>query len=66
MKKRAQNKTPINDEMKPEYDFSILKGAVRGKYAKALRADHNVVIHNEDGTTTVQHFKPEEGAVRSS
>ena len=37
--------------MRPEYDFSIIKGAVRGKYAKALRAGHNIVIHNEEGTT---------------
>lgn len=36
---------------------------MRGKYSKLYRAGHNVVIHNEDGTTTVQHFKLEEGAV---
>jgi hypothetical protein len=65
MKKRSRNKTPINDEMRPEYDFSIMKGAVRGKYAKAFRAGHNVVIHNEDGTTSVQHFKLEDGVVKS-
>jgi len=63
MKKAAINKTSGKDEMRPEYDFSIMKGAVRGKYSKAYRAGHNVVIHNEDGTTSVQYFKLQDGAV---
>jgi hypothetical protein len=50
-------------EMKPEYDFSSMKGAVRGKYHKAYRTGHKVVIHKEDGSTSVQYFKLEEGAV---
>ena len=40
-----------------------IKGAVRGKYYKAYRAGHKAVIHKEDGTTTVQYFKLEDGAV---
>jgi hypothetical protein len=49
--------------MKLEYDFSSLKGAVRGKYYKAYRAGHRVIIHEEDGITSVQYFKLEDGAV---
>jgi len=46
--------------MLPEYDFS---GGVRGKHYKAYREGHTVKIHRENGTTIVQHFKLEEGAV---
>src|SRR3990170_2814833 len=51
------------DNMRSEYDFSSMKGAVRGKYCKAYRAGHKAVIHKEDGTVSVQYFKLEEGAV---
>jgi hypothetical protein len=53
----------INEDMKPEYDFSRTKGAARGKYYKSYRAGHKVVIHQADGTTSVQYFKLAEGAV---
>ena len=49
-----------NDEMLPEYDF---RGGVRGKHYKAYRQGHTVTINKTDGTTEVQHFKLEEGAV---
>lgn len=51
------------DEMRPEYDFANMKGGVRGKYYKAYREGHTVKIRRADGTTTVQHFKLEDGAV---
>ncbi len=63
MKKAIINKASSKDEMRPEYDFSSMKGAVRGKYYKAFRAGHKVEVHNEDGTTSVQYFKLEDGAV---
>jgi hypothetical protein len=49
-----------NDEMLPEYDF---RSGVRGKHHKSYRRGHTVTIHKTDGTTDVQHFKLEEGAV---
>jgi len=49
--------------MRPEYDFSTMKGGVRGKYYKAYREGHRVVVHREDGTDSVQYFKLEDGAV---
>lgn len=49
--------------MRSEYDFSSMKGAVRGKYYKSYRAGHKVMIHKADGSTSVQYFKLEEGAV---
>ena len=48
------------EEMLPEYDFS---GGVRGKHYQAYRVGHSVTIHREDGSTSVQHFNLEEGAV---
>jgi len=62
--KKAESRRPSTiDDMRPEYDFSTMKGAVRGKYYKAYREGHKVEIHKEDGTTSVQHFKLEDGAV---
>lgn len=64
MKKVAVTKISAkNEKMRREYDFSSMRGAVRGKYFKAYRAGHKVVIHNEDGTTAIQYFKLEDGAV---
>jgi hypothetical protein len=37
-----------NDEMKPEYDFSLFKGAVRGKYYKRAMAGTNLVVIQPD------------------
>jgi hypothetical protein len=52
-----------NDEMKAEYDLAQMAGGVRGKYYQTYREGHAVEIHKSDGTTIVQHFKLEEGAV---
>lgn len=62
MKKEKNTKSQKleNDEMLPEYNFS---GGVRGKHFKAYRRGHKVTIHKSNGTTEVQHFKLEEGAV---
>jgi hypothetical protein len=32
------------DEMRPEYDFSQLKGRVRGKYAERYREGTNLIL----------------------
>ena len=58
----SDDRSEIND-MKSEYDFSNMKGAVRGKYHKAYREGHKVVIHRADGTVSTQYFTLEEGAV---
>jgi len=46
--------------MQPEYDFS---GGERGKHADAYHQGHTVTIHQADGTTRIQHFTLQEGAV---
>jgi hypothetical protein len=46
--------------MQKEYDFS---DGTRGKHADQYQRGHTVKIHKTDGTTVVQHFKLEDGAV---
>ena len=58
--KNNSNKPKKVEEMRAQYDFS---GGVRGKHATAYHQGHSVTIHKKDGTTVVQNFKLEEGAV---
>ncbi|MBI4551393.1 MAG: hypothetical protein HY710_03945 [Candidatus Latescibacteria bacterium] len=51
------------DDMRPEYDFAQMSGGVRGKHYKAYREGHTVKIHKANGTTIVQHFRLDDGAV---
>jgi len=61
--KKVITKQMKDDDMRPEYDFTKMSGGIRGKYYKSYRSGHTVNIHNADGTTVVQHFKLEDGAV---
>jgi hypothetical protein len=33
-----------SNDLRPEYDFSTMKGGVRGKYAKRFRGGSNLVL----------------------
>ncbi len=37
------DKNELNDELRPEYDETLLKDGVRGKYAKQYAAGTNIV-----------------------
>ena len=64
MNKESSNPVDAEqDDMRPEYDFTRMQGGVRGKYYQAYRAGHTVKIHKADGTTVVQYFQLEDGAV---
>ena len=39
---------PKDEGMRSEYDFTKMKGGVRGKYAKLYRAGTNVVLLDPD------------------
>jgi hypothetical protein len=41
--KKVEPETEV-DEMRPEYDFSKLKGRVRGKYVERYREGTNLVL----------------------
>ena len=45
MKKGKRNKS---NELLPEYDFSSMKGGVRGKYAARLKKGSNLVLLEPD------------------
>jgi hypothetical protein len=65
MKKKPSNDETgqsQDDEMLPEYDLED-KPHVRGKYYEAYQGGHEVRIKEADGSTTVQYFTLEEGAV---
>lgn len=44
----ARSSKPKGDELRPEYDFSTLRGAVRGKYYKRALAGTNLVLLDPD------------------
>ena len=46
-----------DDDLRPEYDLSKLKGAVRGKYARRFKAGTNVVLLSPD---VAQYFRDEQ------
>lgn len=44
-----KNKPKVEDELRPEYNLrELLKGGVRGKYAKRYRAGTNLVLLEPD------------------
>ena len=52
----------LDDEMRPEYDLSQLKGKVRGKYVERYRAGTNLVLLESD----VQAAFPDAEAVNEA
>lgn len=42
------DKTDLNDELRPEYDETLLKNGIRGKYAKQYAAGTNIVRLDPD------------------
>ncbi len=53
----------LNDELRPEYDLkSLIKGGVRGKYAKKYREGTNLVLLEPD----VAKAFPDEKAVNEA
>jgi ribosome biogenesis SPOUT family RNA methylase Rps3 len=38
----------MEDELRPEYDFSIISGGVRGKYVERYRTGTNLVLLDSD------------------
>jgi hypothetical protein len=56
--KKATSKA--SGDMRAEYDFT---GGERGKYYKAMQQGYTVTIHKSDGTTVVEHIRPDKRAV---
>jgi hypothetical protein len=62
MSNKANEPESIDDDMRPEYDFSGRTG-VRGKYYQKLRQGYTVKIQRADGTTLVQYITRPDGTV---
>lgn len=61
MKKKASEQR-THDDLRPEYDFASMKGAVRGKYYEQYRKGSNVVLLRPD----VAEAFPSEDAVNEA
>ncbi len=42
--KKDHNTRPDEDDLRPEYDASVLKGGVRGEYLERFRAGSNLAL----------------------
>lgn len=60
MKKNTKQRP--NGEIRPEYDFSSMKGGIRGKYYEQYRKGSNVVLLDPD----IAKAFPTEGAVNEA
>ncbi len=54
-----------DDELRPEYDFSQLKGGVRGKYVERYREGTNLVLLDPDIAAAFPDAKAVNDALRS-
>jgi hypothetical protein len=61
MKKKGEKRVR-RDELSREYDLSVLKGGVRGKYAERHRAGTNLVLLSPD----VAEYFPDEQSVNKA
>lgn len=43
-----ENNQDLEDDLRPEYDFSRMKGGVRGKYVERYRTGTNIVLLDPD------------------
>jgi hypothetical protein len=61
--KKASNES--NEDLRPEYDLGrMLKGGVRGKYAKRYHADTNLVLLDPDVRKAFRDEKAVNDALR--
>ena len=50
-RKQMDNETDLNDELRPEYDETLQKNGIRGKYAEQYATGTNVVLLDPDVAT---------------
>ncbi len=53
------------DDLRPEYDFSQMKGGVRGKYVERYREGTNLVLLDPDVAVAFPDAKAVNDALRS-
>jgi len=57
--------TPEDDDLRPEYDASVLKGGVRGKHLERYRAGTNLALLAPDVRTAFPTDEAVNQALRS-
>ncbi len=40
--------TPLDDDLRPEYDNAVLKNGIRGKYVQRYKAGTNIIVLDPD------------------
>ena len=60
--RKSDKSRRLRETLRPEYDFSKLKGAIRGKYTARYRAGTNLVLLSPD---VARHF-PDERSVNAA
>ncbi|OQY29514.1 MAG: hypothetical protein B6I38_08165 [Anaerolineaceae bacterium 4572_5.1] len=61
---KAKIETPLDDELRPEYDETLLKNGVRGKYVQRYQAGTNVILLAPDVATAFPTAKAVNEALR--
>jgi hypothetical protein len=59
---KKSRKQELDDDLRPEYDLSQLKGKVRGKYASRFKEGASVVVLSPD----VAPYFPNDDAVNTA
>lgn len=59
---KKTTKKELEDDLRPEYDLSKLKGGVRGKYARRFKEGTNLVLLSPD----VAKYFPNEESVNTA
>ena len=59
------SKDSINDELRPEYDLSKLKGRVRGKYVARYNEGTNLILLDDDVASAFPNSQAVNEALRS-
>ena len=62
---KKQHNSETTDVLRPEYDLTVLKGGVRGKYAKRCRQGSNLVLLSPDVAKYFQDESSVNTALRS-
>ena len=60
--KKKTTKKELDDDLRPEYDLSLLKGGVQGKYAQRCKEGTNLILLAPD----VAPYFPDDQAVNAA
>jgi len=61
---KTNNKTPLDDELRLEYDETLLKNGVRGKYVERYRSGTNLALLAPDVATVFPNDEAVNEALR--